>query len=181
MAELVTFAIETTGDCSTGASFPLRLTASWPEAFSVLSDMARVALCKSGDLNQSEAAKNLMCKIRMGVGLMTYLVVGLSPGLQGLGGAFFALFCDPALPRTSPPDLERSSRVVTLRGVCDDYPSVTAALRAISVGGTVSPLSDLASSFSSSTLMVSMPELTIVMSADTVGPILFLFFLASAV
>jgi hypothetical protein len=39
----------------------------------------------------------------------------------------------------------------------------------------------LASSFSSSTLMVSMPELTIVMSADTVGPILFLFFLASAV
>jgi hypothetical protein len=29
------------------------------------------------------------------VGLLTYLVVDLRSGLQGLGGAFFILLCDP--------------------------------------------------------------------------------------
>jgi hypothetical protein len=44
MVELITFAVGTVGDCSTGASFPLLSNTSWPEAFLALSDMAGV-LC----------------------------------------------------------------------------------------------------------------------------------------
>jgi hypothetical protein len=69
-----------------------------------------------------------------------------------------------------------------LRGVCDNCPSVVVALRGVSAGRTVAVLGDLASSSSSSTLMVSTLELTVVISADAASPVLFLFFfLASAV
>jgi hypothetical protein len=82
MAGLVTSAVKTVGDCSTDTSFPLRPNASWPEAFLALSDIARFALRASSDLNRSEAAENLMCKIRTGIGLVTYLVADLSPGFR---------------------------------------------------------------------------------------------------
>jgi hypothetical protein len=41
-AELVTSAVETSSDCSTGTSFPLIPNASWLEAFFALADMAGV-------------------------------------------------------------------------------------------------------------------------------------------
>jgi hypothetical protein len=109
-----------------------------------------------------------MYKIRMGVGIMAYLVADFSPGLQGLRGAFLALFCNPASPNESAPDLGRSSVVEVLRGVSADE---------------TAPMSgDLVSSSSSSTLIVSTPKLTISVSIDTAGPVLFrFFFLASAV
>jgi hypothetical protein len=57
MAELVKSAIETTDDCSTGASFPLLPKASWPEAFLALSDVVGGALRINNDLNQMEAQR----------------------------------------------------------------------------------------------------------------------------
>jgi hypothetical protein len=55
------------------------------------------------------------------------------------------------------------------------------ALRGISGGETVAALGDLASFSSSSTLMVSTPELTAAVFAGAAGPTLLLFFLAFAV
>jgi hypothetical protein len=110
----------------------------------VLSDVAEVALRTRSDLNRSEAAKNLMCKIRMGVGLVTYLVADLSSGLQGFGGASFAMFCDPCRPGRPHSTSRAPLGVATLRGVCDDCLSVTAALRDVSAGGIITALGDLA-------------------------------------
>jgi hypothetical protein len=58
-----------------------------------------------------------MSKTRTYVGIVAYLVADLSPGLQGLGGAFVALFCDPTLSNESVPDLGHSSVVEVLWGV----------------------------------------------------------------
>jgi hypothetical protein len=97
-------------------------------------------------------------------------------------GAFLALFCDPASPKVSAPDLGRSSIVDVLRGVSVARSSVDAALRGAPADGTVIALGDLASSSSSSMLMVSTLELTISVSADIAGPFHFcFFFLDSAV
>jgi hypothetical protein len=55
-------------------------------------------------------------------------------------------------------------------------------LRGVLADGTVVTLGDLASSSSPSTFMVSTPELTVAVSADIAGSVLFrFFFLASAV
>jgi hypothetical protein len=57
-----------------------------------------------------------------------------------------------------------------------------AALRGVSADGAAVALCDSASPSSSSTLMVSTPELTVVVSTDTVDPVRFLFlFFAFAV
>jgi hypothetical protein len=113
---------------------------------------------------------------------MTYLVADLSPGLQGFGGDFLALFCDPRLPTVSALGLGRSSIVDVLRGVSTALSPVDAALRGVPTDGAVTALGDLALSSSSSMLMVSTLELTMAMSTDTVGPVLFRFyFLASTV
>jgi hypothetical protein len=53
-AKLITFAIETAGDCSIGAFFVFLPNASWPEAFLPLSDVARGALRTSNDLIKME-------------------------------------------------------------------------------------------------------------------------------
>jgi hypothetical protein len=110
------------------------------------------------------------------------LVDDLSPGLQGFRGAFLALFCDPRSPTVSALDLGRSSIVDVQRGVSIDRSSVDAALRGVPADGAVTALGDLSPSSSSSTLMVSTSELTMVVSTDTIGPVLFrFFFLASVV
>jgi hypothetical protein len=49
-AELVTSAVETTSDCSTGTLLP---KTSWPEVFLPLSDVVRGAMCRRTDLNQN--------------------------------------------------------------------------------------------------------------------------------
>jgi hypothetical protein len=51
MAELVTSAVETADDCSTGTSFPVRPNASWPEAFLMLSDVVGAVLHICNNLN----------------------------------------------------------------------------------------------------------------------------------
>jgi hypothetical protein len=112
---------------------------------------------------------------------MAYLVTDLRPGLQGFGGAFFALFCDPTLPNVSALGQGSSSVVDVLQGVSVSCPSGDAALRGVPADGVVIALSDLASSSSSPTSMVLTPELTVVVSTNTVSPLLFHFFLASAV
>jgi hypothetical protein len=53
--KLVTSAVETADDCSTGASFPFLPNASWLEAFLALSDVAGGALRINNDLSQMEA------------------------------------------------------------------------------------------------------------------------------
>jgi hypothetical protein len=118
----------------------------------------------------------------MGIGPVTYLVADLSPGLQGFGGGFLALFCDPASPNVLALNLGRSSIVDVLRGVSVARSSVDASLHGVPGDGTVVALGDLVSSSSSSPSMVLMPKLTVAVSANTAGPILFrFFFLASAV
>jgi hypothetical protein len=72
--------------------------------------------------------------------------------------------------------------VDVLRGVFVACSSVDATLRGVLADGTVVTLGDLASSSSPSTFMVSTPELTVAVSADIAGSVLFhFFFLASAV
>jgi hypothetical protein len=39
--------------------------------------------------------------VKQKIGLLTYLVADLRPGLQGLGGTFFALLCDQRSPTRS--------------------------------------------------------------------------------
>jgi hypothetical protein len=103
----------------------------------------------------------------MVIGFVTYLLTDLSPGLMGLGRAFLALFCDPASPGTSGPDLERSSSPAILYGVY--------------AAGRIDASGDLASS-SSSMSMVSTSALAVAMSIDIAGATLFLFFFfASAI
>jgi hypothetical protein len=63
-AKLVTSAVETTGDCSTGASHALFPNASWPEAFLPLSDVAWAALCTNNDLDQNGSTLSSRCKTR---------------------------------------------------------------------------------------------------------------------
>jgi hypothetical protein len=181
MAELVTSAVETAGDYSTGASFPLLSNASWPEAFLALSEVAGGALRTNNNLNQSEVEEKSMCKTRMGVGIVTYLDADLIPNLQGLGGAFLALFCDPASPNELGPDLGHSSVMEVLEGVSVTRSSADTTLWGIFVDGSATASSDLASSSSSSMLIVSMLKLTIVVSADTAGLVLFCFFFLASV
>jgi hypothetical protein len=72
--------------------------------------------------------------------------------------------------------------VDVLRGLSVARSSVDATLRGVPADGTVAALGDLASSYSSSTLMVTTLELTVAVSADTAGPVVFrFFFLASTV
>jgi hypothetical protein len=52
-AELVTYAIETASDCSTGASLTLLPNTSWPKAFLPLFDVVEGAMSTSNDLNQN--------------------------------------------------------------------------------------------------------------------------------
>jgi hypothetical protein len=54
------------------------------------------------------------------------------------------------------------------------------ALWGVPVDGVVVTLCNLASSSSSPTSMVSTSELTVVVSTDTVGPVLFCFFLLAS-
>jgi hypothetical protein len=52
----------------------------------------------------------MSCNTKQGKkkGLLTYFVADLRPGLQGFGGAFFALLCDPRSIIASVLDLGRS-------------------------------------------------------------------------
>jgi hypothetical protein len=47
---------------------------------------------------ESTTTRELGCKGKLKKGLSTYLVTDLRTGLQGLGGAFFILLCDPRCP-----------------------------------------------------------------------------------
>jgi hypothetical protein len=71
ITEIITSVVETAGDYSTGASFPLLSNASWLEALSTLSDVARGAPCTNNDLNQSAATEKSMCKTRRGICIVT--------------------------------------------------------------------------------------------------------------
>jgi hypothetical protein len=138
----------------------------------------------NNDLNKKQKHKVFEnARQGMGNGLVTYLVTDLSLSLQGFRGAFLALFCDPRSPTVSALDLGCSSIVHDLQGVSVARSSVNAALRGVPTDGVVTALGDLVSSSLSSTSMVSTLELTVAMSTDTKGPILFrfLFYLASAV
>jgi hypothetical protein len=99
-AALVTSAIETAGDSPTNVSFALLPNASCPEAFLPLSDIVGALCTHAKDLNKTKAYE-----LRQEVGLLTYLVTDLRPGLQGLRGAFIALLCDPRSPTVSTLDL----------------------------------------------------------------------------
>jgi hypothetical protein len=52
-------------------------------------------------------AHELIYKIVKEIGILTNLVADLRPGLQGLGGVFLALLCDPRSPTVSALDLAR--------------------------------------------------------------------------
>jgi hypothetical protein len=113
---------------------------------------------------------------------MTYLVADLRPGLQGFGGAFLTLLCDPRSPSVSALDLGRSSVADIRRGVSTACSSVDAAPRGVLTDGANVAHGESASPSSSSTSMVSMSELTVAVSTDTVGLVRFcFFFLASLV
>jgi hypothetical protein len=65
-------------------------------------------LCtREEDLNEIKAYE-LGHEAGQEVGLSTYMVADLRPGLLGLGGAFLALSCDPRSPTMSAPDLGHS-------------------------------------------------------------------------
>jgi hypothetical protein len=76
----------------------------------------------------------------MASGPATYLVTDLSPGLQGFGGTFLALFCDPRSPIVSTLYLWRSSIVDVLRGISTARSSVDAALRGVPADGAITAL-----------------------------------------
>jgi hypothetical protein len=115
---------------------------------------------------QTESEKG---RARLQTGLLTYLVADLSPGLQGLGGAFFILLFDPTPPAGSVLDVERPCAPDVGRGVSAAcLPSDEAV---VAFGDCTSPSSP-------STSMVSTLELVVVVSTDTADLVRFplLFF-----
>jgi hypothetical protein len=66
---------------------------------------------------------------------MTYLVADLRPGLQGFGGAFLALLCDPRSPTVSALNLGLSLVVDIQRGISTACSSVDTALRGVPADG----------------------------------------------
>jgi hypothetical protein len=99
------------------------------------------------------------------------LVADLRPGLQGLGGAFFILLCDPRSPAGSVLDIDRPCVFDVWWGVSTAY---FPGDRAVVAFG------DCASPSSSSMSMVSTSKLIVVVSANTADLVRFpLLFFAS--